>query len=527
MTVTEVSVSRGLDREAVRRANPLEEVIPALTGEPASGTGTERRFRCLFHAPDNHPSSRVNVAKQQWFCDVCRIGGDVFDLVQKHINGDFIDAMKFLANRAGLTSAAHVVTDRTSASYDYRDAEGRLLFQVRRLTGASGKKTFRQRRADGHGGWVDGRGAMEGVGRVVYRLSELRGRSTVYIAEGEKCVEALWAINVPATTNAGGAGKWNRGPFHEGRPYAVQLQTAGVRQVVVLPDNDDVGRRHGEDVAHACQAVGLTVKVVQLTDLSPKGDIVDYLRDHTKADLNGLVKATPLWGHPETVPVTSADGATLLDDLTGFVRRYVVLSPTQLLVVVLWVVHCHAFTAAETTPYLSITSATKQAGKTRLLEVLELVVPAPWLTGRATAAVLVRRIEQEHPTLLLDESDAAFKMESEYAEALRAILNSGYRQSGRTSLCLNSGSSYKDFSTFCAKAIAGIGRLPDTVADRSVPIRLKRRSPSEQVERFRERDARRQAEPLRAAVASWAAGNVDELRAARPTIPPPPRRPRR
>ena len=97
------------------------------------------------------------------------------------------------------------------------------------------------------------------------------------------------------------------GPFHEGRPYAEQLQIAGVRNVVVLPDNDDVGRRHAEEVAHACQDAGLAVKVVALPGLSPKGDIVDYLRDRTKADLNALVKATALWGHPETVPVTTVD----------------------------------------------------------------------------------------------------------------------------------------------------------------------------------------------------------------------------
>ena len=84
-----------------------------------------------------------------------------------------------------------------------------------------------------------------------------------------------------------------------------------------------------------------------------------------------------------------------------------VLTNCQLTAVALWVVHTHAFQAAECTPYLSINSAEKQSGKTRLLEVLELLVARPWLTGRVTAAALIRKVARDTPTLLLDETDAA------------------------------------------------------------------------------------------------------------------------
>ena len=112
----------------------------------------------------------------------------------------------------------------------------------------------------------------------------------------------------------------------------------------------------------------------------------------------------------------------VLDEVAGFVRRFVVMSEAQADAVALWVVHTHAFDAAEQTPYLAISSAEKRSGKTRLLEVLELLVARPWLTGRVTAAVLARKVDAERPTLLLDESDAAFKGEKEYAEALRGLL---------------------------------------------------------------------------------------------------------
>ena len=76
------------------------------------------------------------------------------------------------------------------------------------------------------------------------------------------------------------------------------------------------------------------------------------------------------------------------DDVARYIRRYVVLSDPQARACTLWVAHCHVFAAAEATPYLNITSAVKQCGKTRLLEVLEPIVPSPWLTGRVSAAVL-------------------------------------------------------------------------------------------------------------------------------------------
>jgi Protein of unknown function (DUF3631) len=176
--------------------------------------------------------------------------------------------------------------------------------------------------------------------------------------------------------------------------------------------------------------------------------------------------------------------------------------------------------AADGTPYLSINSAEKGSGKTRVLEVLEMLVHEPWLTGRATAAVLVRKIDDVKPTLLLDESDTAFGGEKEYAEALRGVLNSGYRRSGTASCCTGKGENmaYKDFETFCPKAIAGIGKLPDTVADRSIPIRLKR-APRGEVRKFRKREVKEDSAENRERLAAWCAANLEKLRDARPDIP--------
>jgi hypothetical protein len=183
-------------------------------------------------------------------------------------------------------------------------------------------------------------------------------------------------------------------------------------------------------------------------------------------------------------------GAALLDEIEKFVRRFVVATQAEIVLIALWVLHTHMIDAARSTPYLSITSAEKESGKSRLLEVMELLVHKPWMTGRVTAACLTRKIDAVRPTLLLDESDAAFAGAEEYAEALRGVLNTGYRWNGVASCCVGQGANigFHDFKTFCPKAIAGIGKLPDTVASRSIAIWLKRRAPGEAVEDFDSED---------------------------------------
>ena len=131
--------------------------------------------------------------------------------------------------------------------------------------------------------------------------------------------------------------------------------------------------------------------------------------------------------------------AALIGEVGALLRRFVVMTPAQARVVALWVLHTHLVDAAEATPYLAVTSAEKRSGKTRLLEVLELLVRAPWFTGRTTAAVLPRKIDADKPTLLLDESDAAFGGDKDYAEALRGVLNTGYRQGGKSTVCVGQG----------------------------------------------------------------------------------------
>jgi hypothetical protein len=211
----------------------------------------------------------------------------------------------------------------------------------------------------------------------------------------------------------------------------------------------------------------------------------------------------------------------VLCDVDTFVRQYVVFpSDAQSLAVALWVAHAHAIEAADVTAYLEITSPSKRSGKTRLLEILELLAPRPLRTANISDAALFRIIDEARPTVLLDEADAIFGPKSD-REDLRALLNAGYRRGAEVVRCEANGKAQivRRFDAFAAKAIAAIGTLPDTVSDRSIPIRLQRRAPGEHVQRFRYREAAAAAQPLRQRLAGWAEISSDGLRDARPELP--------
>lgn len=169
---------------------------------------------------------------------------------------------------------------------------------------------------------------------------------------------------------------------------------------------------------------------------------------------------------------------------------------------------------------VSETNRRTNCGKSRLLEVLELLTRKAWFTGHATPAALGRKIDADSPTLLLDETDQALKTGDEYAAALTGILNNGYRPGMPYTMCVGQGTKIvqKDFNVFCPKAIAGIGSLPDTVADRSVPIRMERQI-GHRAEKFRRREVLPIADALQIRISKWAHRRQSAWLAARPQFP--------
>lgn len=228
-------------------------------------------------------------------------------------------------------------------------------------------------------------------------------------------------------------------------------------------------------------------------------------------------------GKPGSAYAVETATGTLLREVREYVRRFVVLDPEQIHITSLWVLHTYVFTAFEQTPYLHIKAPEKQSGKTRLLEVLNLLVREPWMIQLPSEAVLFRKINEEpRPTLLLDEVDAIFTIKGDpNTEGVRALLNGGNREDSKVPRLVGPHHKPKDFSTFCPKAIAGIGSIPDTVADRAVPIFMKRKTEGETVERFRRRlpDVKDPARSLRDRMMKWAGENWEALNESWPKFP--------
>ena len=197
----------------------------------------------------------------------------------------------------------------------------------------------------------------------------------------------------------------------------------------------------------------------------------------------------PLPGDPwDTGNWTQTEGARLLDDVCEFIGRFVAYpSPQTQTAHALWIVHTHLMAAWETTPRLAFLSPEPGSGKSRALEVTELLVPRPIHTANISASALFRSIggNDGAPTVLLDEVDAIFSRKSgDATEDLRGLLNAGHRRGATVMRCVVRGKTIEveAFPSYAPVALAGLGDLPDTLMSRSIVIRMRRRSPTEQVE---------------------------------------------
>jgi hypothetical protein len=222
--------------------------------------------------------------------------------------------------------------------------------------------------------------------------------------------------------------------------------------------------------------------------------------------------------------VVVVTGADALNSVATIIRRFVVPPSEEALdAVVLFVAHTYAVDAADCSPYLHVTSAERRSGKTTMMEMLGELVAHPFPAASASAAAIYRGLNTDNirRTLLLDEADAVFGRgpASESAEALRQVLNAGTRRGSARVLRSNERGGSESFDVFGPKVLSGIGELPDTLADRSLRIRMKRKTRSEAVERARYRDVQAAAAEVKPLIKNWAESVIDDASAARPDLP--------
>lgn len=201
------------------------------------------------------------------------------------------------------------------------------------------------------------------------------------------------------------------------------------------------------------------------------------------------------------------EGCAVLDRVDGFLARFVAYpSEHARHAHTLWLAHTHRMDAWESTPRLAFMSPEKRTGKTRALEVSQYLVPRGVFVSQATTGYVLARVSQiPTPTLLYDEIDSVYGTNAKGNEDLRAVLNSGHRRgakAGRGSWDRGA-LSPRDYPSYCAVALAGIGKLPETIADRAVIIPMQRRKPNEHIEPWRDRVNGPDAKELGNQLARW------------------------
>jgi hypothetical protein len=200
-------------------------------------------------------------------------------------------------------------------------------------------------------------------------------------------------------------------------------------------------------------------------------------------------------------------GDVLLDELDTFLSRFVIYPSEHARIAhVLWIVHTHLMDRWESTPRLAFLSPEPASGKTRALEITELLVPSPVSAVNVSPAYLFRKVSGGNVTILFDEIDTVFGPKAKENEEIRGLLNAGHRRGAVAGRCVVHGSMVKteEIPAYAAVALAGLGWLPDTILSRSIIVRMRRRRAGERVEQYRRRIHVVSGDKLRSKIEVWA-----------------------
>lgn len=202
-------------------------------------------------------------------------------------------------------------------------------------------------------------------------------------------------------------------------------------------------------------------------------------------------------------------GTDIATKVYAFLGRFVAYPSDHARVAhTLWVLHTHLMDAWESTPRIAFLSPEPGSGKTRAVEVTELLVPNPVEAVNVSPAYLFRKVgdDDAKPTILFDEIDTVFGPKARENEEIRGLLNAGHRRGAVAGRCVVRGKlvTTEEIPAYCAVALAGLGDLPDTLLSRSVIIRMRRRAPGEKVQPYRRRVHSPEGEALKTEIMEWA-----------------------
>lgn len=202
-------------------------------------------------------------------------------------------------------------------------------------------------------------------------------------------------------------------------------------------------------------------------------------------------------------------GDELADSIYDIFNKYLVASEENKIALTLWVVASYCIDAFRIFPKLCINSPQKRCGKTTCLDLLRCVTKKPLASANATPASIFRAIDLWKPTLLIDEADTFLRLNDE----LRGIINAGHTRSSAFVLRTEGEGNNREpkpFSVWAPMVIAMIGNPPSTIADRSIFIKLKRKTSEDVIQKIPQ-NIFNMAQQLRRNLIRWAADNMHQL----------------
>ena len=295
---------------------------------------------------------------------------------------------------------------------------------------------------------------------------------------------------------------------------AVKRQLGNVREIEKQTDQDDVEKvlielARLDLVAYEQQRKATAKKLGMRSAILDS--VIKSMRPKSNDDLASrdvIVEEILPWD-------SSVNGAELLNEIRSIISEHVVMGLNHTIACSLWTVLTYVYDVFRILPLLGVASPEKRCGKTTLLEVLHGLVKSSLLASNISSASFYRVIEAHRPCLLVDEMDTFIKDNDE----LRGIINSGHtRQSAYVIRTNGETLEPEKFSTWAPKVVSMIGYLPDTVNDRSIKIRMKRKAPGETSKRIT-LDFYDEKESIRRKCERWGRDNIERLKKAYPDIP--------
>ncbi|MEW6119220.1 MAG: DUF3631 domain-containing protein [Pseudomonadota bacterium] len=209
----------------------------------------------------------------------------------------------------------------------------------------------------------------------------------------------------------------------------------------------------------------------------------------------------------------------LLSEVASMIRRFIVMDAVQADALALWVAHTYFLDVFDITPIAAINAPERACAKTLCQEVLSKISCNPMLAANISTSAMFRVIELKRPTLFIDEADSFIKSNPDLAN----MINAGYRRNGYVmrSEVVNDSYEPRQYSVYCAKSIAGISldrHLPDATLSRAIMITLRRKLPTEKVERMRDAE-KGLFDIISSKFVRFACDYAESLRNARPVMP--------